>query len=149
MPAWMGGRGGTSAGFGADRRGHGLVPGGRLGGVGDADDLAQLHGELDAGAHLGPAFGLVGVEQLIGGPAGEHQVELPGQVGGVPDTGAHALPGEGRHLVGGVTGQEDPAGPPALGEAGVEGVHGVALQLGVVGVHVPRARAAPRPGRPS
>ena len=41
--------------------------------------------------------------------AAEHEVELPGQVGGVADARAHALPGERRHLVGGVAGEEHSA----------------------------------------
>ena len=60
--------------------------------------------------------------------------------------GTHALPGERRHQVGGITGQEDPAGPPPLGVAGLEGVHGVALQVGRCRGARPTARAAPRPG---
>ena len=67
---------------------------------------------------LGPALLVVGrrAARVAARPL-EHQVELPGQVGGVADPGAHALPGERRHLVGGVAGEEDPADPPLLGAA--------------------------------
>ena len=75
----------------------------------------------------------------------EHEVELPGQVGGVAQAGAHALPGERRHEVGGVAGEEHAPGAPPLGVAGVERVDGVALEPGVAGVHVPRREQLPRP----
>ena len=41
--------------------------------------------------------------------AAEHEVELPREVGGVADAGAHALAGERRHQVGGVAGERRPA----------------------------------------
>ena len=46
------------------------------------------------------------------GEATQDEVELPGQVGGVADPRAHALTGEGRHLVSGVAGQEHPSWAP-------------------------------------
>ena len=62
--------------------------------------------------------------------------------------GAHALTGERRHQVRGVAGEEDPPDLPPLGDPGLERVDGVALEPGVAGVHVPRARAAPTPAPP-
>ena len=53
----------------------------------------------------GCPFELVGVQQTVAGSAPEHDVELPGQVVGVPQPAAQTLAGEGRHQVGGVTGQ--------------------------------------------
>src|SRR3954469_614478 len=51
-----------------------------------------------------------------------HQRELPGQIGGVADAGAHALAHEGGRLVAGVAQQEDAAGPPALGHERVKAI---------------------------
>jgi hypothetical protein len=45
-------------------------------------------------------------QQFLARVAAEDQVELPGEVRGVPDARTHALAREGRHLVRGVTGQQ-------------------------------------------
>jgi hypothetical protein len=87
---------------------HEGVPLGRLLWVGDADDLAELDGHADRVLDVGTSLGPVGVQQLLAGDAAQDQVQLPGQVGGVANAGAHALPGEGGHQVGGVAGQQQP-----------------------------------------
>lgn len=139
-------RGHLRQGPGDDLGRHGGVAGGRLGRVRDADDLAEVDGELHQRLHVRGALGVVGVEQGDGGTAAQHQVELPGEVGGVTQAGAHALPGERRRLVGGVPGQQDPAVVPPLHPPGLEPVHGVALERGVAGVHVPRRQQLPGGG---
>ena len=101
--------------------------------------------KLDRRSRARQPLRLVGVEQRVGGATVEHEVELPRQVGGVAQAGAHALAGERRHEVGGVAGEEDAPGAPLLGVAGVERVDGVALEPGVAGVHVPRREQLPRP----
>ena len=77
-------------------------------------------------------------QQRVGRRPSEHVVELPRQVGGVADAGAHALPGEGGNLVGRVAGQQDASARHTLGVAGGEGVHGAPFDGGVVGPDVPR-----------
>ena len=96
------------------------------------DDRAEADRELDELAHVGAALGLAGVEQRFAGRAGHHHPELPGEVGGVPDAGAHALPEEGRGLVRAVPGQHQPAAAPRCGEQRMEGVDRGALDADVV-----------------
>jgi hypothetical protein len=128
------------------RRDHGGVALGGGVGVGDADDLAQLDGEVDDGLDRRHPLGAVGVEQRPRGEAGEHQIELPGQVGRVPEAGAQALTGERRHLVRGVAGEQHRPAPPLLHPPGLEGVDGVALEGGVVGTDVPWRKQLPGGG---
>ena len=73
------------------------------------DDGAETDRELNEFAHVGAALRLAGVEQPL---AGRRPFELPGEVGGVPDTGAHALPGKGRGPVRAVPGREQPSATP-------------------------------------
>jgi len=95
--------------FGADGGGHRFVTSGSGDRIGNADDVAELHRELDRLASVREPLELVGVEQRVGCVALEDEVELPRQVGGIPDAGAHALPGEWRHLVGGIWWAASPA----------------------------------------
>ena len=67
------------------------------------------------------------------GPAND-AVELPREVRGVAQSGAHALPGERRHEMRRVAGQEGTPGAPLFGVTRVEGVDGVALEPGVARV---------------
>ena len=114
----------------------------RLRRVGDADDAAEVdRGVHDAG-DVRLALRGVGVEQIVPGPAAEDGVELPAQVPRVADAGAHALPHEGRHGVGGVAGEHDAAAAPRLRDQGAEGVDGVAHHLGLLGLH-PRGEQLP------
>ena len=69
--------------------------------------------------------------------------ELPREVGGVARPGGEALPGERRHEVRSVAGEQDAPDAPLLGVAGVERVDGVALEAGIAGVDVPRAEQLP------
>ena len=85
-----------------------------LGRIGLLQHGAELHRQLDEGAHMRRALAFVGVEQAIGRAAAQHGVELPGEVGGIAHAGAHALAEEGRRLVAGVAGQQQPPSPPAL-----------------------------------
>ncbi len=82
---------GAGAGSSPDAGGHRLVPGRGLGRIGHTDHLAELHGELDRGPRARQPLGLVAVEQRVARPAGNHQIELPRQVGGVTEARAHAL----------------------------------------------------------
>lgn len=70
------------------------------------------------------AFSLVGDEYPLGQVPGEDSGELPGEVGRVAQSGAHALADERRCEVGGIAEQEDPARAPAVGELRAEGVIG-------------------------
>ncbi len=89
---------------------HGGVAGRGLGRIGDADHPAELHREARSIARTcGDALARVGVEQRIRARAGEHEVELPGEIGGVAEARAHALAGERRHLVRGVAGEQQAA----------------------------------------
>ncbi len=93
----------------------------------------------------GVAFGVVGVEQRLGG-AVQDGGELPAQVGRVLEAGVHALAARGRVAVGGVAGEEDVAvavgghlalvgveagDPPGVvhAEVGAEGAAGGLLDL--------------------
>ena len=72
--------------------------------------------------------------------------ELPGEVHRVADARAHALAHEGRGLVRGVAGEEQPAPPPGVGDERVEGVDGSALELGLLG-REPAVEQLPDPRR--
>ncbi len=71
---------------------------------------------------MGLALDLIGVEQGIARALAPHQRELPGQIGGVADAGAEALPHERRRLMAGVAEQEDAARAPTLGQQRVKAV---------------------------
>jgi hypothetical protein len=60
------------------------------------------------------ALYLVGVEHRLGQVSGEDSCDLPAEVHGVADTGAHSLSDEGGCQVGGVTEEEDVAVSPAV-----------------------------------
>jgi len=62
--------------------------------------------QIDELAHVVQALPLVGVEQLIGRAAQEHEIELPGERGRVAHACADPLRRERRQLVRGVTGQK-------------------------------------------
>ena len=85
-------------------------------------------GATGAPRHLGDvwfAFGLVRVEQRLRSLSFHDGGELPAQVGGIANTGRHALADPRRHRVRGIAGQEDSAHPPAVGDAHVVAVdHG-------------------------
>ena len=107
------------------------VPGHRRVRVKHADDLPELDGEVDLGLDLRAALGAVAVQQGLGRAPGQYEVELPGQVGRVPQARAQPLAGERRHLVGGVARHQQPPAPPSVDQAGAEGVQRVPLQDGV------------------
>jgi len=67
----------------------------------------------------------VRVQERVAGPAAQDEAEFPGQVGGVAESGAHALAGEGRHEVGRVAREQDAPDPPLGRVPGLEGVDGV------------------------
>ena len=147
MPVVTPGRGGTACGVPVSCSAMAASPRRGLLGVADADDRPERHRELDDGADVVVALGLVDVEQLGGGPPGQHEVELPGQVGRIAQARAHALPRERRHLVGGIAGQQHVAPSPLVGPSGLEPVHGVAFERGVGRRHVPRREQLPGPVR--
>ena len=142
----MPGSSGTAISSPVDRGGHRVVARRGVVRIRHADHLAELHRELDRPPRARQPLDLVRVEQLVAGTPGEDEVELPGEVGGVAQSGAHPLAGERRHLVGGVAGEERPSGAPARGVPGLERVHRVALQPGVARMHVPRREQLPRSG---
>ena len=110
-----------------------LVAGGGLGRVADADHLPQLDRHRDRVLEVPAALAGVGVERGLAREALEHQVQVPGQGHGVADPRAHALPGERRHQMRGVSREQHPALPPALRPAGAERVDGVPLERDLVG----------------
>jgi hypothetical protein len=69
-----------------------------------ADQPPEFYGEFDRRPRARQSLGLVGVEQMIGNPVTEHEVELPCQVCRVAQTRAHTLAGEWRHEVGSIAG---------------------------------------------
>ena len=69
------------------------------------------------------------------GEAAQHQIELPGDVGRVPQPRAQALPEERRRQVRGVADQQRAAVAHPLGEHRAELVDGVARQRSVGGVN--------------
>ena len=75
--------------------------------------------------------------------AGQDEVELPGQIGGVAQARAHALPRERRHLVRGVAGEQQPPASPRVHPARLEAIDGVPLEAGVFRRHLPRSQQAP------
>ena len=126
--------------------GHRVVAGGSLGGVGHADHLAELDREVDGALRARSTLLFVGREQRRRRTAVEHQIELPRQVGGVADAGAHALAGEGRHEVRGVAGEQRPVVQPPVGHPRLERVDRVTLQSCVAGMHVPLLEQLPGTG---
>src|SRR5262252_1267962 len=107
-----------------------------------ADHLAGLLGETDQRLDVRLSLALVTVEQRIMRTGAQHERELPGQIGGVADAGAHALPHEGRRLVAGIAGEEDAAGAPALGDQRVKAIDRRAPDLDCR--RVDEAREVPR-----
>ena len=88
----------------------------------------------------------VGVEErVVGDPVG-NEAQLPRQVRRVTDAGAQPLAEERRHLVGGVTGEEDPARTHRVGDGRMEAVHDGADEIGVVG-RQPPLQQLPHAGR--
>ena len=78
---------------------------------------------------MGGALILIVLEHARVGPARKDEIQPPGQTHRVAHPRAHALPQERRHLVGGVSGQQDPAVAPGLRPEGVELVIGYADDL--------------------
>src|SRR6202008_162987 len=72
-----------------------------------------------------------------------HQVELPREVRGVADAGAHALARERRHLMSGIARDQQPSITPAIDPARLERVDGVALERRVRAIERPRREQAP------
>ena len=134
------------------QRGEGDLPGeeGRVAGGGvlriaGVGDPAEGDRAVHEGGRVRAPLELVGVQQPLGGPLPENQVELPGQVQRVAHPGTGTLTEVGRHGVRRVAGQQDPAHPPLLRDAGLEGVDELAQDRDVVGSDVVRV-AEQRPG---
>jgi len=96
------------------------------------DDAAEADGEFDELADMRLAFALIGVEQAGIGDAVDDVGQLPGKIGGIADAGAHALAEEGRGLVRGIAGEQQPATAPLLRNDGMKGVDCGALEFGVL-----------------
>ena len=99
---------------------HGLVAHLGFGGVGNANHPAEGHGEVDHGIDVGDSLAGVGIEEICRCFAGENQIELPSQVGGVAQARAHALTGKGWHLVRRIAGNQHRIGPGEVVEGGAE-----------------------------
>jgi len=121
---------GDAAVVGRDER---LVSGSCVADVGDADQLAHVHRQLDDRLGMGASLASEGVEQGVRCVAAKDEVELPRQVRRVAKPGAQALPGERRGLVRGVAGQQDATATPLLDPTGLEPVDRVLFEHGVVG----------------
>ena len=80
------------------------------------DDGPKAHRQLDERPHVRAALGFVGIEQRLAGSARHHHLQLPGEVGCIPNTGAHALPEKRRRLVRTVTGQQYSTAAPRDGD---------------------------------
>lgn len=83
--------------------------------VGQVRDPGELAGE---GHQLGRdrlSLTVIGVQQRLGGGAGQDGVELPGQVPGVLHPGVHTLSPGRTVRMGGIAGQEDRSGTELLG----------------------------------
>src|SRR6266545_247742 len=89
----------------------------------------------DQRSGMGMAFGVVSVEQVGGGAAGQDVGDLPGEVVGVAQPGGQALADERWRQVGRVAEQEGSPDLEAGSESGPEGVDRAAgdLQPGEVG----------------
>ena len=99
--------------------------------VADGLDPAELDRLLGDSSDVRRPLGGVGLQEVLGRSL-QHEIELPGEVVGVPEPGAHALAEERRHLVGGVAGEQDPTLFPLLGDGRAERVRRGPDQLGVV-----------------
>ena len=74
-------------------------------GIGCLDDAAEFDRELNESAHVLHAFGFIGVEQTRPPLVLRSRRAVSSEVGGVAQTGAHALAKEWRHLVRGIARQ--------------------------------------------
>ena len=88
-----------------EHRGGGIARGNRQR-VGELDDRAQGHGQIDHGLGVVLALGGVGVQDVLAGGAGQHAGELPAQVGGIAHARVPALAHPHRHQVGGIAGDQ-------------------------------------------
>ena len=84
------------------------------------EDGPHAQGQPGHVADVAAPLRFVGLEEPRSDPPSHHLGELPRQVGGVAHAAVHALAGEGRHQVGRVPGQPDPAPPPVVRHAGME-----------------------------
>ena len=96
---------------------------------------AELNPAFDNSTHVRVTLLLVGVQQIRVSTA-QRQIELESHVLGVPDSRAHALAEEGRHLMGGIAGEQDASDPPGVGDQRPEGVGAHSDQFGVVWAQV-------------
>ncbi len=94
----------------------------------DPSDTTRAAGDLP---DVRLALGLVGVEQRFRRLPAQNGGKFPAQVGRVTHPGGHALPDPRRHGVRGISGEEDPSHPPALGDADVVAVDHGAQDLDV------------------
>nr|WP_035736700.1 hypothetical protein [Glycomyces arizonensis] len=99
-----------------DEIGHRLAQGGGV--LIDAPERGLGAGVLEDAGGYRVAFGVVGVEQRLGGPAVDDCGEFPAQVDHVLHAGAQALAACREVEVCGVAGEEDSAVPVAVGLAG-------------------------------
>ena len=106
-------------------RAHHPIAQGDQGAAPFGDDAADEHRTPGDLGDMRFTFGLIGLQQAIGGLPAQHGRQLPAQVGDVAHAGAHALADPWRHGVGGVAGEEHPPDPPPVGDTDMVAVdHG-------------------------
>ena len=93
------------------------------------DHPADQVRETDHLGCVGAPLRLVSVQQLLRSVSQHVGSQLPGQVGGIPDAGVQRLPGERRHQVRGVAGQDDPPAAVGPGNALVGDIDGGTADL--------------------
>ncbi len=94
------------------------------------DDRAEPTRDFDHLAHDRRALDLVGVEDRPPAPVPRRTAaSFHARFDSVLHAAVHALPGEGRHQMGGVAREEHAADAPSVGDARMEGVDGLALDL--------------------
>src|SRR5271166_1311371 len=93
------------------------------------DDRAEPTRDFDHLAHDRGALDLIGVEDCLRRKATQYGGQLPGQVRGILHAAVHPLPGERRHQMRRIAGEEHPAAPPMFGDARMERIDGLALDL--------------------
>ena len=93
------------------------------------DDRAEPARQLDHLGHDRRTLDVVSVEDIFRGLSSQDCDELPRQVDRIFHASIHTLPCEGRHQMRGVARQEHAANPPPIGDARMESVDGLALDL--------------------
>jgi hypothetical protein len=102
--------------------------------VAGLNEAPETDGVLDDVFDVRTSLILVAVEESQWRAASQNPGQLPAHVAGVAQARAHALPEEGRHLMGRVAQKEDVPRAPALGHERVERVDGRPRHIHVIRV---------------